>query len=222
MKKMSFLIVGLLLSFGAFADEVNLKVGLNLNQDLEAEIKYEEYVSYDDSYLSGTESGDLKTKSNLFFSGEYLKSINDNLLIGGGISLENDLKVDDELKIKYTPIYATIKNYFPTKNQNISPYISGNLGINLFETSLEGDEEVSPDTNVSLEDKSGLFFGINAGIKFNNNAFVELSFKQSNGSVEELWSYAGSNDEFKGNYEKITADTKVNRVSLNVGYSFGL
>ena len=112
---------------------------------------------------------------------ETTREIYPNLELGAGISYQdhgstkslNDKDFDIKLDMpKFTsiPIYLTTKYNIPI-NSNIKPYLKADLGYSFNHNSGDlkfTDYELGETIKVSSDIKNGLYFGIGAGVEYNN------------------------------------------------------
>ena len=152
---------------------------------------------------------------------ETTREIYPNLELGAGISYQdhgstkslNDRDFDAKLDMpKFTsiPIYLTTKYNIPT-NSNIKPYLKADLGYSFNHNSGDlkfTDYELGETIKVSSDIKNGLYFGIGAGVEY-NNFVADLMYKINKAKFETSTSYGKTKDDFD-----------YSRVTLSVGYKF--
>lgn len=152
---------------------------------------------------------------------EATREIYPNLEFGAGISYQDHGStkslVDRDYDIKFdmpkftsVPIYLVTKYNIPT-NSNIKPYLKADLGysFNHSSGSLKVTEYYPEETmKISSDIKDGLYFGMGAGVEY-NNFVADLMYKIN-----------------KAKFEVETPDGKskngfdYSRVTLSVGYKF--
>ena len=152
---------------------------------------------------------------------ETTREIYPNLELGAGISYQdhgstkslNDRDFDAKLDMpKFTsiPIYLTTKYNIPT-NSNIKPYLKADLGYSFNHNSGDlkfTDYELGETIKVSSDIKNGLYFGIGAGVEY-NNFVADLMYKINKAKFETSTPYGKTKDDFD-----------YSRVTLSVGYKF--
>ena len=152
---------------------------------------------------------------------ETTREIYPNLELGAGISYQdhgstkslNDKDFDIELDMpKFTsiPIYLTTKYNIPI-NSNIKPYLKADLGYSFNHNSGDlkfTDYELGETIKVSSDIKNGLYFGIGAGVEY-NNFVADLMYKINKAKFETSTPYGKTKDDFD-----------YSRVTLSVGYKF--
>ena len=152
---------------------------------------------------------------------ETTREIYPNLELGAGISYQdhgstkslNDKDFDIKLDMpKFTsiPIYLTTKYNIPT-NSNIKPYLKADLGYSFNHNSGDlkfTDYELGETIKVSSDIKNGLYFGIGAGVEY-NNFVADLMYKINKAKFETSTPYGKTKDDFD-----------YSRVTLSVGYKF--
>ena len=152
---------------------------------------------------------------------EATREIYPNLEFGAGISYQdhgstkslNDKDFDIKLDMpKFTsiPIYLTTKYNIPI-NSNIKPYLKADLGYSFNHNSGDLkfiDYELSETIKVSSDIKNGLYFGIGAGVEY-NNFVADLMYKINKAKFETSTPYGKTKDDFD-----------YSRVTLSVGYKF--
>ncbi|WP_300392813.1 outer membrane beta-barrel protein [Fusobacterium sp.] len=156
------------------------------------------------------------------FSTEITKEIYKDLEIGVGISYQDhgsperlvigthkDTKLNMP-KIKSTPVYFTTKYNLPV-NTMVKPYLKADLGYSF--NSISGKfkvEDFAFDESYSFptEIKDGAYFGIGAGIEYNNlTADIMYKINKSKIKIET------PNGTIKDNLD-------YSRITLSVGYKF--
>lgn len=152
---------------------------------------------------------------------EATREIYPNLEFGAGISYQdhgstkslNDKDFDIKLDMpKFTsiPIYLTTKYNIPI-NSNIKPYLKADLGYSFNHNSGDlkfTDYELDETIKVSSDIKNGLYFGIGAGVEY-NNFVADLMYKINKAKFETSTPYGKTKDDFD-----------YSRVTLSVGYKF--
>ena len=152
---------------------------------------------------------------------ETTREIYPNLELGAGISYQdhgstkslNDKDFDIKLDMpKFTsiPIYLTTKYNIPI-NSNIKPYLKADLGYSFNHNSGDlkfTDYELGETIKVSSDIKNGLYFGIGAGVEY-NNFVADLMYKINKAKFETSTPYGKTKDDFD-----------YSRVTLSVGYKF--
>ena len=152
---------------------------------------------------------------------ETTREIYPNLEFGAGISYQdhgstkslNDKDFDIKLDMpKFTsiPIYLTTKYNIPI-NSNIKPYLKADLGYSFNHNSGDLkfiDYELGETIKVSSDIKNGLYFGIGAGVEY-NNFVADLMYKINKAKFETSTPYGKTKDDFD-----------YSRVTLSVGYKF--
>ena len=152
---------------------------------------------------------------------EATREIYPNLELGAGISYQdhgstkslNDKDFDIKLDMpKFTsiPIYLTTKYNIPI-NSNIKPYLKADLGYSFNHNSGDlkfTDYELGETIKVSSDIKNGLYFGIGAGVEY-NNFVADLMYKINKAKFETSTPYGKTKDDFD-----------YSRVTLSVGYKF--
>ena len=152
---------------------------------------------------------------------ETTREIYPNLELGAGISYQdhgstkslNDKDFDIKLDMpKFTsiPIYLTTKYNIPI-NSNIKPYLKADLGYSFNHNSGDlkfTDYELDETIKVSSDIKNGLYFGIGAGVEY-NNFVADLMYKINKAKFETSTPYGKTKDDFD-----------YSRVTLSVGYKF--
>lgn len=152
---------------------------------------------------------------------EATREIYPNLEFGAGISYQDhgstkslvDREYDVKLDMpKFTsiPIYLTTKYNIPT-NSNIKPYLKADLGYSFNHNSGDlkfTDYELGETIKVSSDIKNGLYFGIGAGVEY-NNFVADLMYKINKAKFETSTPYGKTKDDFD-----------YSRVTLSVGYKF--
>ena len=152
---------------------------------------------------------------------EATREIYPNLEFGAGISYQdhgstkslNDKDFDIKLDMpKFTsiPIYLTTKYNIPI-NSNIKPYLKADLGYSFNHNSGDlkfTDYELGETIKVSSDIKNGLYFGIGAGVEY-NNFVADLMYKINKAKFETSTPYGKTKDDFD-----------YSRVTLSVGYKF--
>ena len=152
---------------------------------------------------------------------ETTREIYPNLELGAGISYQdhgstkslNDKDFDIKLDMpKFTsiPIYLTTKYNIPI-NSNIKPYLKADLGYSFNHNSGDLkfiDYELGETIKVSSDIKNGLYFGIGAGVEY-NNFVADLMYKINKAKFETSTPYGKTKDDFD-----------YSRVTLSVGYKF--
>lgn len=152
---------------------------------------------------------------------EATREIYPNLELGAGISYQdhgstkslNDRDFDIKLDMpKFTsiPIYLTTKYNIPT-NSNIKPYLKADLGYSFNHNSGDlkfTDYELGETIKISSDIKNGLYFGIGAGVEY-NNFVADLMYKINKAKFETSTPYGKTKDDFD-----------YSRVTLSVGYKF--
>ena len=152
---------------------------------------------------------------------ETTREIYPNLELGAGISYQdhgsikslNDRDFDAKLDMpKFTsiPIYLTTKYNIPI-NSNIKPYLKADLGYSFNHNSGDlkfTDYELGETIKVSSDIKNGLYFGIGAGVEY-NNFVADLMYKINKAKFETSTPYGKTKDDFD-----------YSRVTLSVGYKF--
>lgn len=124
--------------------------------------------------LSGTE--DVST--GFSFSGEYSPIINESFKAGIGISYQVPRAQEDyDGDFNFIPIYGLIK-INPTAPGVIAPYVIAQIGHNFF----NGDEEYKEDFSLN----GGLYYGLGAGLIFEQGLQIELLYSVNNGSADIL------------------------------------
>lgn len=142
--------------------------------------------------LSATENVEM----GFSLSGEYVSAINETLELGVGITYQIPRSQEDfKGDFNFIPIYGLVK-IRPTTN-DMSPYLIGQLGYNLF----DGDSDYKGLGSLS----GGIYYGIGAGLIFQKGVQVELLYSVNNGSYEVL----GYN-----------FDIKYSKIGLSLGYNF--
>lgn len=149
------------------------------------------------------------------FSTEITKEIYPNLELGLGISYQDHNKPEsiinfEQGKIQNTgynsfPIYTVAKYNIPTES-NIKPYVKADLGysFNFNEEDLKtNDEKVKTSIN------NGLYYGVGAGVEYNNFIF-ELIYKVNKADIQ--YEIDGIKTA-KQNYN-------YSRTTLSIGYKF--
>ena len=153
---------------------------------------------------------------------ETTREIYPNLELGAGISYQdhgstkslNDKDFDIKLDMpKFTsiPIYLTTKYNIPI-NSNIKPYLKADLGYSFNHNSGDlkfTDYELGETIKVSSDIKNGLYFGIGAGVEY-NNFVADLMYKVNKAKFEAISSQG----------EKAKEDFDYSRITLSVGYKF--
>lgn len=152
---------------------------------------------------------------------EATREIYPNLEFGAGISYQNhgstkslndkdfDIKLDMP-KFTSIPIYLTTKYNIPI-NSNIKPYLKADLGYSFNHNSGDlkfTDYELGETIKVSSDIKNGLYFGIGAGVEY-NNFVADLMYKINKAKFETSTPYGKTKDDFD-----------YSRVTLSVGYKF--
>ena len=152
---------------------------------------------------------------------ETTREIYPNLELGAGISYQdhgstkslNDKDFDIKLDMpKFTsiPIYLTTKYNIPI-NSNIKPYLKADLGYSFNHNSGDlkfTDYELGETIKVSSDIKNGLYFGVGAGVEY-NNFVADLMYKINKAKFETSTPYGKTKDDFD-----------YSRVTLSVGYKF--
>ena len=152
---------------------------------------------------------------------ETTREIYPNLELGAGISYQdhgstkslNDKDFDIKLDMpKFTsiPIYLTTKYNIPT-NSNIKPYLKADLGYSFNHNSGDlkfTDYELGETIKISSDIKNGLYFGVGAGVEY-NNFVADLMYKINKAKFETSTPYGKTKDDFD-----------YSRVTLSVGYKF--
>ena len=132
---------------------------------------------------------------------ETTREIYPNLELGAGISYQdhgstkslNDKDFDIKLDMpKFTsiPIYLTTKYNIPI-NSNIKPYLKADLGYSFNHNSGDlkfTDYELGETIKVSSDIKNGLYFGIGAGVEY-NNFVADLMYKINKAKFETSTPY---------------------------------
>lgn len=152
---------------------------------------------------------------------EGTKVIYPNLEIGIGIALQ-DHGDPDSINLSYNQEFQTIKNtgykslpvYVVTKyniplDSSIKPYIKADLGYsyNFGENDITIKGRTEEKVGVSLD--SGLYYGIGAGIEYNNFLF-EVMHKINKADINYSFN---DGEKLKKNYD-------YSRTTLVVGYKF--
>ena len=152
---------------------------------------------------------------------EATREIYPNLEFGAGISYQDhgstkslvDREYDVKLDMpKFTsiPIYLTTKYNIPI-NSNIKPYLKADLGYSFNHNSGDlkfTDYELGETIKVSSDIKNGLYFGIGAGVEY-NNFVADFMYKINKAKFETSTPYGKTKDDFD-----------YSRVTLSVGYKF--
>lgn len=154
---------------------------------------------------------------------EATKEIYPNLEFGAGISYQDhgstkslnekdfDLKLDMP-KFTSVPIYLVTKYNIPT-DSNIKPYLKADLGYSFNHNSGSfkiTDYENEETIKISSDIKNGLYFGVGAGVEY-NNFVADLMYKINKAQFETTTPYGKTKDDFD-----------YSRVTLSVGYKFNL
>lgn len=152
---------------------------------------------------------------------EATREIYPNLEFGAGISYQdhgstkslNDKDFDIKLDMpKFTsvPIYLVTKYNIPT-NSNIKPYLKADLGYSFNHNGGDlkfTDYELGETIKISSDIKDGLYFGVGAGVEY-NNLVADLMYKINKAKFEVETPDGKSKNNF--NYSRVT---------LSVGYKF--
>jgi hypothetical protein len=186
MKKLLILTLSLLVLFVsnyAFAEgSGTVKIGLDMSGEHEVS----------GLGLSGSEDVEM----GFSLSVEYVAAINENLGLGAGITYQMPRSQEDfEGDFNFMPIYGLVK--LRATSNDISPYLIGQLGYNLF----YGDSDYKGSGSLS----GGIYYGIGAGIIFQKGFQVELLYSVNNGSYELL------------GYD---FDIEYSKIGLFLGYNF--
>lgn len=230
MKKVLFGLFAL--STLAFAGETNLylRTGADLNG------KYDVFKYEDEGF-------NKKSADNFSWeiAVEATKNINSNLELGLGVAYQKHGNPEAEYLIDdgredgkpgvdmfelpgYTsiPLYLVAKYKFNTID-NIVPYIKANLGYSLNDedaklknTWYPKDEDIEYGTDVELNVKNGLYYGIGAGFEYNNFT-MDLMYQVNKAKAEVTEPYAKDLV-----VEKIKKDYDYSRVTLSFGYKFNI
>ena len=188
MKKLLILAVAMLLSLNIMAGEMVLKVGYDVNKDTK-----EKYTT-NTITTESNENSDMTLHVQLEGYGNF----SDNVYGGFGIEIPTVLVVDGDDLAKVVPVYFAVK--VKGDNGEIKPYIGAKIGAAV--PFYEGDTS-------GLDEKAGLFWGLNAGMEFSSNILVEMFYEESNYSIENSY-----------NNQKLEFTTP--KIGINVGYNFNL
>lgn len=140
-----------------------LKVGLEPSGNLS-----KEFTPIDGYDLTTHTSQEVT--SGISLSGEYLKSTDHMLAVGGGLEYQFYRHAsDDNQKFSYTPVYFLIRTDLPASSQT-RPYLIGKVGYNLY-------NEANPVDSFTLS--GGMYYSLGAGVILQKNLVVDLIYSHS-------------------------------------------
>ena len=157
-------------------------------------------------HYSGSYNSQKPKKSSGEVGVEYRYEVTPGLELGGGTAFQfhKDLKDKfnglNDKNYNSVPVYGTAKYIFDVPS-TVRPYVKGDLGYSF----NSGNRNTVLGTEKA---KNGLYYGVGAGINF-NNLNVELMYKENQG-------------EYKNEKSNYKYDANYRRVSLGIGYDFNL
>ncbi len=151
-------------------------------------------------------SGSEDVEAGLSLSGEYTSIYDKGIELGGGMTYQLPRSQEDYPgDFNFVPIYGLIKICSTTSEP--TPYFIGQLGYNVL---YEGDDDYTGEA--SLE--GGMYYGIGAGLIFQNGFQIEVLYSVNKGSCK-LSGY----DYYYGYYD-FDFDIDYSKISLSMGYRF--
>ena len=160
-----------------------IKAGIDINSDTKGE-----------NSLGLEEKG--YSSNTLHVDVEGYGQLGDAVYLGAGIEFPSKLKIEDADFVTIVPVYLAAK--IKSQQSGVKPYIGVKIGAAV--PFYEGDTS-------GLDEKAGLFWGLNAGMEFSSNILVEMFYEESNYSIEN-------------SYNKVEFTTP--KIGINVGYNFNL
>lgn len=166
MKKLTVLVLtmALVLAVGSMASAQTLwqngsgviKMGVDFNGEFD----------YDDD-------GDEDVDSGISLSGEYLFQQQANADFGLGVTYQFDRQTEDRKDdFNFIPVYGVIK-LTPEMGNQYQPYFVGQLGYNFFNADVD-----------NIDTDNGMYYGVGAGFKANDQVDVELLYTVNNGEID--------------------------------------
>ncbi|MDR3244650.1 MAG: PorT family protein [Elusimicrobiota bacterium] len=194
--------------FASIVSAVDLKVRAGIDA-----IQSATFTSKNSGLINSEKTNSSTPEIGFNVGADLLFPIGQKFKVGGGLSYlaPRKLDSDDDEKVSFIPIYATLQ-FNPIVNNGF--YVKANLGLAIW--TVDPKMEFSDDSNgigdTDLSPESGVYVGASVGYEFYSGLFLDLGYEYYNASTKV---------DMLG---LLTIDTSYsyNKLGLNVGYKFKL